>query len=170
MSSAISDNYEKTFMEIPPCKIIYDYFLDKKDTKVKLPFLKLKNNLPMIAHNIYENHLLLDHRYMKNVLNQENYRELIDYIFCLIQNILQTYQNFVIHINLQKLTIRDLEKYYPFMSQMSILLKCQLSDKMKVCYIYKPPFLLSQITKFISPFIDKNTQTEVIIIKDKDYA
>jgi hypothetical protein len=115
---------------------------------------------------IYDNsnHIIIDYRFFKLLVKDEFYNFFINYIILTINKVLENYNTFYIHIFLKSLTLLDIEKYYSFISNISILLQKKFPDKLEKCCIYEAPFIFSQIIFILSKFIDKKTQQKITIV------
>lgn len=110
--------------------------------------------------------ILLDYKYFKPCARVENYGVILKHIIETIQTILREKDTFVIHINLQSLTLSDVEKYYSFIQIISETMKNTFPDKLEQCNIYNAPFIFSQVYRIISLFIDKKTQQKMKLVEE----
>jgi hypothetical protein len=79
----------------------------------------------------------------------------------IIENVLTKYQTFIIHANIEKLTLLEVEKNKDFIQNMSCILKDRFPDKLEKCFIHEGSFIFKQIYNLISIFIDKPTLKKV---------
>lgn len=133
-----------------------------------------KNIIQICFHDILaklcftiNNEVVLDYRYFKFVSSSpENYETIIQFIVSMIQNCLQTEETVIFHVNMHSITLLHIEKFFPFIKQMSEVLKTAFPDKLNTCYIYNAPFIFSKLFNVVSMFIDKKTQQKIQLIKD----
>jgi hypothetical protein len=88
-------------------------------------------------------------------------REILNYLLLIIENILNTYETFIIHVNIEKLTLLEIEKNKDFIQNMSIMLKEKFPDKLDLCIIYEGSFIFKQIYNLLAIFIDKKTLKKI---------
>jgi hypothetical protein len=130
---------------------------------------KQQTNLEMIQKLCYtqqENHIVLNYSYFKHILKNKiyNWDEIIQYIVNVKYKVLQTYSQFIIHMNIDTLTLMDIDKYYLFIQKISQIMKEQFPEKMKICYIYNAPYVFSKLFSIVSVLIDKDTQKKIKMI------
>ncbi len=77
---------------------------------------------------------------------------------------MQTNDEFIVHVNMQKLSIADVNKHNLFIQQMSSHLKDKYPKKLSKCYVYNSPFIFTQIFSIVSIFIDKDTQNKIELV------
>lgn len=152
-----------------PCKKINDYFLEdehnKRTKKNIITVCHINNILPFILHPIYENHIILDYRYLKHIITPTTFVVITNYLTQSISNMLKTYPQVIFHIYLKNLTLLDVDKYYQYITQFAQILSNAFSNKLQICYIYETSFIFSQILKIVSPFIDKETHSKIVLVK-----
>jgi hypothetical protein len=87
------------------------------------------------------------------------------YITNNIDNILLKHSEFIVQVNMQKLSVSDIDKHKVFITNLSLVLKEKYPNKLLKCYIYNAPFMFKQIFNMISVFIDKETQEKIELVK-----
>ena len=107
---------------------------------------------------IKENNIVLNYIYFKYIANDETYSYIMNHITNNIDQILQTNNEFSVHVNMKSLTIVDIDKHKEFVQQISLFLKDNYPDKLEKCYVYNAPFMFSNFFNIVSMFIDKETQ------------
>jgi len=152
-----------------PCKKINNYFLEdehnKRTKKNIITIIPINNLLPFIINPIYDNHIILDYRYLKHIITPTTFVVITNYLTQSISNILKTYPQIIFHIYLKNLTLLDVDKYYKYINQFAEILANAFSNKLDICYIYETSFIFSQIFKIISPFMNKETHSKIVLIK-----
>jgi hypothetical protein len=118
----------------------------------------LLNNFCNIKTN---NEIELNYNFFKiiNTFIDKNY--ILDYLICIIENVLTKYQTFIVHVNIEKLTLLEIDKNKSFVQDMSNLLKERFPDRLEICYIYEGSFIFKQIYSLLSIFIDKKTLKKI---------
>jgi hypothetical protein len=122
--------------------------------------------LPRLCFALNSENILLDYRFFKFIASADNYEFVISYIVSVIKSALHKHETFILHVNLDSLTLLHIEKYFGFIKQMSEVLKTMFPEKLKVCYIYNAPYIFSNLFAVISAFIDKRTQQKIQLVKD----
>lgn len=110
------------------------------------------------------NVLVADYRYFKYAGSSSSYAAVIAQVVKSIDQILETYPDFVAHMCIKTLTVTDIDKHMEFIKTFCSTLKMRYQNKMSKCYVYKAPFIFSQIYGIVSCFIDKDTRTKVELV------
>ena len=154
------------------CSIIKDKFLldDNFKTKKNAPqhhSNKTLNELLLGFCALNENNeIVLDCRYFKLIynLNCLDGDAIIKYVINVIQSSLEKRELFIIHACLKSLSLTDIDKHYKFICKISEALKVTFPDKLDKCFIYKAPFIFSQLFTIISVFVDKKTMAKLELV------
>lgn len=117
--------------------------------------------------NIEDNNIILNYYYFKYLANSQTYDIFTNLIIGYIDNILQNYEKFNVHVSIHKLSVMEIHKHINFIRNMSDLLKTRYQDKMEKCSIYNASNLFSQIYELIIPFIDLDTQKKIVLVSKK---
>ncbi len=112
------------------------------------------------------NVLIADYRYFK-FAGSSSYTAIVAQVVKSIDHILKTYPYFVAHMCIKTLTVSDIDKHMEFIKTFCSTLKMRYQNKMVKCYVYKAPFIFSQIYGIVSCFIDKDTRTKVELVKSE---
>ena len=146
------------------CDSIYDYLNKEEHKQRTMTEMKPLDKLfPFLIFHVVDNHAVFDYRYIKHNLNETNYPTILDHCIFVFSNILTNFPQIILHLCLKRMTVLDLEKNYKLLSHFCNTMKTRFPNKLKICYIYKPPFIFSQIIKLLSPFIDKETQAKMVL-------
>ena len=113
---------------------------------------------------IKENNIVLNYIYFKYIANDETYSYIMNHITNNIDQILQTNNEFSVHVNMKSLTIVDIDKHKEFIQQISLFLKDNYPNKLEKCYVYNAPFMFSNLFNIVSIFIDKETQKKIELV------
>jgi hypothetical protein len=111
--------------------------------------------------------IILDYRYFKFISSVDNYELLVCYIVSVIQSVLNKNETFILHVNLDSLTLLHIEKHFGFIKKISEVLKTTFPDKLNICNVYNAPFIFSKIISIISLFVDKKTQQKIKLINSE---
>jgi len=128
---------------------------------LKLNEDKLNELLNNFCHIKLDNEIVLNYKYFKiiNTFIDKNY--ILNYLICIIDNVVAKYNTFIIHANIEKLTLLEIEKNRDFVQNMSTALKDRFPDKLEVCLIYEGSFIFKQMYNLLSHFIDKKTMKKI---------
>lgn len=153
------------------CSIIKNNFIsDENFISKKYTGLQISKTLNEIllafCNSNDENEIILDYRYFKILsnLNCVHYDSIIQHVIDVIRTTLEKKDNFIIHVCLKSLSLTDIDKYYQFICKISEILKTTFPDKLEKCFIYKAPFIFSQVFTIISVFVDKKTLTKIELV------
>jgi len=137
----------------------YKILMEPQDVLNHLCFIKKDNN------NKNTNNIMLDYRYFKCFVQNEDLDNVFKYFYETIENVLKTHDTFNIHVYIKSLAMLDIDKYYSFINKISQIMKDAFPDKLGVCYIYEASFIFSQLIKVISKFVDKKTKDKIKLIE-----
>ena len=86
----------------------------------------------------------------------------------LIIQLLTTMQldTFNMYINLQSLSLVDLEKNQHFFKTLATYFSDKYPDKLNICYIYNASIIFETIFKMMKSFIDPETLAKLQIVKE----
>jgi hypothetical protein len=159
-------------------KEIQHYFVknDYKNIKTMSPLLIREKNiyedfLKKTCFVYRENHIMINYSYLKWIMKNGVYNNefLIEYIMNVLKTLLLRYDNFILHINSNHLTIMDIDKYYIFIKNISLIMKETFPNKLDKCYVYNAPFIFSKLFSILSVFIDKLTLQKISIVETREY-
>ena len=148
--------------------LVNEMFLTNDNNLEKIINKIKKGNLNDILSKlclVNKNTVLINYIYFKYLATETIYNFILTYITNNIDNILSTNNEFIVHVNMQKLSIGDIDKHKLFITNLSLVLKDRYPNKLLKCYIYKAPFMFKQIFNMISVFIDKETQEKIELVK-----
>lgn len=117
---------------------------------------------PIINTNI----VIIDYSVFKLFANPNNYEIITNHILGEFKKIIETYDNFECHINVNTFTISAAERYKSMIKifcSKSLASDTPYSDKISKLIIYYPPSMIQSISKVFSPFINPNVKEKVII-------
>ena len=134
---------------------------ESNNINLKLNEEKLHELLDNFCHIKFNNEIVIQYKYFKiiNTFIDENY--ILNYLIFIVEKILINYETFIVHVNIEKLTLLEIEKNRSFIMNMSNVLKEKFPDKLDVCIIYEGSVFFKQIYSFLSLFIDKKTLKKI---------
>jgi hypothetical protein len=146
-------------------KMLSDYF-DKHSYKYVKTYATQISSLEIMQKlccNQKENHIILNYSYFKYIIKTQLYSwdEIIQYIVNVKRSVLKNYSHFTIHMNINDLTLMDIDKYYLFIQKISQIMKDEFPEKMNICHIYNAPYIFSKLFSIVSVLIDKDTQKKI---------
>lgn len=128
---------------------------------LKLNEEKLHELLNNFCHIKINNEIEIHYKFFKiiNTFIDQNY--ILNYLIFIVENILKNYETFIVHVNIEKLTLLEIEKNRLFVQEMSSVLKEKFPDKLEFCNIYEGSFVFKQIVNLLAIFIDKKTLKKI---------
>jgi hypothetical protein len=112
-----------------------------------------------------KNEIFLNISILKLIASPITYPNITTHIYTLLKNTATTYKTVVVHVYLKTINLSDLDKHKTFVIDMIKKCNDELPDILEICYMYKAPFVFSQIYSVISVFIDKDTKQKIHIVK-----
>jgi len=111
---------------------------------------------------------IVEPKYLKQFANPYTHELIINYMDKLTIDLLASGQleTFNIYINLQSLSLVDLDKNIAFFKTLSTLFSDRYPDKLNKCYIYNASIIFETIFKMIRGFVDKETLSKIQIVKE----
>jgi len=128
---------------------------------LKLNEDKLNELLKNFCNIKTNNEIELNYKYFKIINTFIEKNEILNYMMYIIENVLTKYQTFIIHANIENLTLLEIEKNKDFIQNMSCILKVRFPGKLEKCFIHEGSFIFKQIYNLLSIFIDKTTLKKV---------
>lgn len=119
------------------------------------------NNLCFVNNNM----IILNYPYFKYFAHKETYNFILNYIISIIDNLLIKNESAILHVNMQSITLSDIDKHKTFIKNISNLFKNRYPNKLNRCYIHNTPNMFEQIYKILKLFIDQETIDKIIIVK-----
>jgi glycyl-tRNA synthetase alpha subunit len=132
---------------------IYQYFQNGKFEELLNHFCQVK-----------ENDILINYYYFKYLGTLKTYNIFTNLVIKHIDDILKNYEQFNIHVSINKLSVMEIHKHLSYIRNVADLLKNKYQNKMKKCCIYNSSNLFSQIYEIIVPLIDIDTQQKIELV------
>jgi hypothetical protein len=110
--------------------------------------------------------ILIDFRYFKIFAKPIIYDAIINHCITIFDKSLEQSQKstFFIHLNLQGLSLFDIESHYSFICKFAEVMKAKYPVHLEGCNLYKAPFIVNQLLRIISLFINKETQKRFNVV------
>lgn len=116
---------------------------------------------------INDDGIVIEPKYLKQFATQNTYDLIVNYMDQAVIHFLMTKRDtFNMYINLQSVSIIDIEKHTNFFRYISTLFSTKYPDKLNKCYLYKASMIFETIFKVIKGFIDKTTLDKLQLIKE----
>jgi len=139
----------------------YNYNINNINNNVKSTEEKFHELLYNFCYVKINNEIEIKYKYFKQINKFEDKKYILDYLIFVVENVLKKYETFIVHVNIEKLTLLDIEKNKEFVVDMSNVLKERFPDKLENCIIYEGSVFFKQIYSFLSIFIDKKTLKKI---------
>ena len=111
------------------------------------------------------NDIYFDYKILKVIGNEITFDSIIKHIHTIVEAIFADSPFTNIVVNLKTLSIKDLDKYKNFVSNLIQIFSDKYPDRLQKCYLFKTPGIFSQIYNIISFGVDKETRQKVQIVK-----
>ena len=111
--------------------------------------------------------LFIDYTYFKYLANESTYNLMNNIIRVQIDSVLLKYPTFMAHVNMQLLSISDINKHKDFIKQICQQLSDLYPDKLNKVYIHNAVYVFSKAFSLIKHFLDKKTQDKIIVVENK---
>jgi hypothetical protein len=116
--------------------------------------------------NVKENNILINYNYFKYFGTSETYETIIQLLIRNIDKILEQYDNYNVYLNMQLLSISQLERHNKFFFNISqIIMDKYPKNYLNKCYVYNAPFVGSQFINIIRLFNSKETIDKIELVK-----
>jgi hypothetical protein len=122
---------------------------------------KIRELLNNFCHIKTNNEIVITYKHFKSINMFIDKQDILNYLILNIENVLNKYETFVIHVNIEKLSLLEIEKNKEFIQTMSSALREKFPDKLDFCIIYEGSFIFKQIYNLLAIFIDKKTLKKI---------
>ena len=124
-----------------------------------------ENKLQELLHNFCSvktnNEIVVNYKYFKIINTFIDKNNILNYLIFIVENVLKNYETFIIHANIEKLTLLEIDKNRDFVQNMSNILRDRFPDKLELCFIYEGSFIFKQVYNLLSLFVDKKTLRKI---------
>jgi hypothetical protein len=139
-----------------------DYFSEiKKDIK-NIDFSVFLNSFCRIDQN-YQ--IIIDYRFFKLIAFSDNYELFKLFLVDKINKVLSEMDKIVLHVNLDSISLIDIEKHSTFLIQLAKWMASTYPDKLEKGYIYNSGFLIHGIYNMLTMVLDKETRRKMMFVK-----
>ena len=156
----MSDILNKNIMKLQDINydenMLFNYFNELNE---KFCYIQNSNDI-YINYKLYKKII----SFFSNKIDSDNY--MLNYVNNKIEQILINKDSFNIHLDVETLTLLDIDKNKEFIQKISLVLKERFPDKLNKCFIYNASFIFSNLFSIISYLIDKKTQQKIILVKE----
>ena len=143
---------------------------DKNRIKSAQLLTKIKHGkiMEILAGFVYikDNCLIIEPKYLKYYATYKTYDIIVNYMDELLTALLSKYDTINMHINLQSLSLVDLEKHSQFCKYLTTFFSEKYPDKLHKWYVYNVSFMFETIFNIIKQYIDKVTLNKIISVKE----
>jgi len=122
---------------------------------------KIREILNNFCHIKTKNEIAINYKHFKSINIFIDKNDILNYLILNIENVLNKYETFVIHVNIEKLSLLEIEKNKDFIQNISTVLREKFPDKLDFCIIYEGSFIFKQIYNLLAIFIDKKTLKKI---------
>lgn len=138
-----------------------------KSTKI-IEKIRLGNFTEILAGigHIKDRGIVIDIKYFKYFANQHTYDIIINHLDHIISQLLSTYNNYSIYVNLQSMSLTDIDKHYIFCKNAAIYFSQKYPDRLHKCYIYNASIFFESLLNILSHFVDKITLNKLHLVKE----
>ena len=112
------------------------------------------------------NSVFMDYIVFKTYATPENYNKIVNFILTLFDYCITTFGDYIVYVNLESFTVSAAQRYKNVIDL--FLRNCmasntQYSIKIKNMIICNTPNTFQNISKFLTPFIDPNVKTKIVL-------
>jgi len=134
---------------------------NSSNVNLRLNTEKMHELLNNFCNNKINNEIEISYKFFKSIKIFIDKNEILNYVILIIEKVLNKYERFIIHVNIEKLTLLEIEKNKDFIQNMSTILREKFPDKLDFCNIYEGSIIFKQIYNLLAIFIDKKTLKKI---------
>jgi hypothetical protein len=139
-----------------------DYYNDiKKDIK-NIDFSVFLNSFCRIDQN-YQ--IIIDYRFFKLIAFSDNYELFKLFLVDKINKVLSEMDKIILHVNLDSISLIDIEKHYNFLISLAKWMSINYPNKLEKCYIYSSGYIIHSIYNMLTMVLDKDTTNKIMFVK-----
>jgi hypothetical protein len=135
--------------------------INSNNINLRLNEEKIREILNNFCHIKTKNEIVINYKHFKSINIFIDKNDILNYLILNIENVLSKYETFVIHVNIEKLSLLEIEKNKDFIQNISTVLREKFPDKLDFCIIYEGSFIFKQIYNLLAIFIDKKTLKKI---------
>ena len=112
------------------------------------------------------NNVYIDYQVLKLFANPDNYSTIVDYIIYNLNENINRFDNYNVHININTFSVTACQRYLPVIK--IFLEKCRIyntiySTKINKLYIYNTPLTIANISSMLQPFIFPELRKNIVL-------
>ena len=111
------------------------------------------------------NEIIFHYPIFKAIANEATYAAILQHFYEVVKKALTFSPTLIIRANLKSTSIGSIDTHKQFIMDVTKKMSVDFSDSLDKCYLYKTPFVFSQIYNIVSIAIDKETKQKIQIIK-----
>jgi len=133
----------------------------KKDIK-NIDFSLFLNSFCRIDQH---NQIVIDYRYFKLIAFSDNYDLFKCFIVDKINKVLSITEKIVLHVNLETISLIDIEKHSNFLINLARYMSEIYPDKLEKGYIYNSGYLIHSVYNILIMVLNKETRGKIMFVK-----
>jgi hypothetical protein len=126
---------------------------------------KIREALNAFCYIKSNNEIIINYETFKILNKLIDKKIILNYLLYTIETVLNQFELFIVHANIKKLTLLEIDRNKDFIYEMSNILKEKFNDKLDLLYVYDSSFIFKQIHQLLAMFVDKKTITKIIFSK-----
>ena len=111
------------------------------------------------------NEIIFHYPIFKAIANEATYASILNHFYEISKKALSFSSKLIIRANLKSITVGSIDTHKRFIMDTITKMSVDLCDTLETCYLYKTPFVFTQIYNIVSIAIDKETKQKIQIIK-----
>ena len=133
----------------------------KKDIK-NIDFSLFLNSFCRIDQN---NQIVIDYRYFKLIAFSDNYELFKFFLVDKINKVLSIAEKIVLHVNLETISLIDIEKHSTYLIHLAKYMSENYPDKLDKCYIYNSGYLVHSVYNILILVLNRETRDKILFVK-----
>ena len=126
---------------------------------------KIREVLNTFCYIKSKNEIIINYESFKILNTIIDKKVILNHLLYTIETVLNQFELFIVHANIKKLTLLEIDKNKDFIYEMSNILKERFNDKLDLLYVYDSSFIFKQIHQLLHIFVDKKTITKIVFSK-----
>lgn len=104
------------------------------------------------------NEIYFNYSYFKQIANTNTFDIITAHIINTISKILESRELFILHIDVKGINLKDIDKYYNYCVNATIIMSEKFPDKLQQCYVHNACELFKMLYSGFSIFLVKKTR------------
>jgi len=139
-----------------------DYYNEIKRDIKNIDFSLFLNSFCRIDQH---NQIVIDYRYFKLIAFTENYEIFKLFLLDKINKVLSVVDKIILHVNLETISISDIERHSTFLIHLSKFMAETFPDKLEKGYIYNSGYLINSIYNLLIMVLNRETRNKIVFVK-----